>query len=442
MKMARWTAVCVIPAMCLVSMGTACQSRDEAAPLARIRAKAAETRDELIEIRRQIHMNPEVSGQEAETAKTVAAYLRGLGLDVETGVGGHGVVGVLRGLKPGPVVAYRADMDAVPSPIVGDQPYRSRIPGVKHVCGHDAHVAVGLGIAGVLAAIRDDIPGTVKFIFQPAEENVQGARAMIAEGVLENPSPEAIFAVHTIPIPVGTIACPAGVGLSGWLPFRLTLSEAGDLEGLAELVAGALDEISTVELSWTPDAFTTLVDDLLVEGGPYEEFVYVSLTGDSTGEDGSSRVIEGRIRADGEESYTRARQQLEAAAKEIAQGRGRIEVTFAEEEKFPDMHSDPTLVRAAIEPIEAAIGEGNALPMHASAPFFGEDFALFQQRIPGAMFFLGVANEEKGITAFNHFPDYDIDEAAIEVGTVAMANVLVNYLQTHAALPESSRDDR
>jgi len=418
-------------ALCLASLGFA---GDEAvgAPadlLDRIKASAAATSAELIEVRRTIHMNPEVSGEEIETAKLIAERLRGLGLEVTTGVGGHGVSGVLRGGKPGPVVAYRADMDAVASPVVGDPPYKSRVEGVKHVCGHDAHVAVGLGVAGVLASVREELPGTVKFIFQPAEENVQGARGMIADGVLENPAPQAIFSVHTAPFPVGTIVCPSGVGLTGWLPFAIELAAEEGVDVVAKEVADAIGAMSTVEPPWSPEAFTAFFENLLVENGPYERFVFVGLNGVQPGDDGSGMVIQGMIRADGTESYEAAQGQLEAAVKKAADGRASFEVQFGD--RFPDMHSNAELVLAAVGPIEAAIGEGKALPMYASAPFFGEDFALFQEHMPGAMFFLGVANREKGITAFNHFPDYDIDESAIEIGTVAMANVLLDYLGSH-----------
>jgi len=430
MRPARSVTLFTLAAICLVSPATAGDDPAGADLLDRIKAGAAATSAELIEIRRTIHMNPEISGQEVETAKLIAERLRGLGLEVTTGIGGHGVSGLLRGGKPGPVVAYRADMDAVPSPVVGDPPYKSRVEGVKHVCGHDAHVAVGLGVAGVLASVREELPGTVKFIFQPAEENVQGARAMIADGVLENPAPQAIFGVHTGPWPAGTIVCPAGVGLTGWLPFAVELAAEEGVDVVAQEVAEAIGAMSTVEPPWSPEAFTAFIDGLLVENGPYERFVFVGMNGVQPGDDGSSMVIQGMIRADGPESYQAARGQLQAAVKKAAEGRARFEVQF-DGERFPDMHSDADLVRAAVGPIEAAIGKGKAVPMHASAPFFGEDFALFQEHIPGAMFFLGVANREKGITAFNHFPDYDIDESAIEIGTVAMANVLLDYLRSH-----------
>jgi amidohydrolase len=418
----------VLIALCLGVGGAVTAFAGSEALLERAKVKTAEISGELIEIRRQIHMNPELSGQEEKTAALVAKRLQAIGLEVQTGVGGHGVVGVLTGGKRGPVVAYRADMDAVPSPVVGDPPYKSRVPNVKHVCGHDAHVAVGLGIAEVLASVREDLPGTVKFIFQPAEENVEGAQAMIDDGVLDDPAPQAIFGIHTVPWSVGTIVCPLGVGLTGWDMFEARLSADADVEAIADEALKAVMALSTVEPLTSADGFKALMRDLVVEDGPYKNFIYVQPAGPpSLDEETGELMIRGQIRAAGPASYARAREQLKSAIADVTKERARFELSFGET-RFPDMHSDRKLVQSAIAPIEEAIGEGNAVMMYGSAPFFGEDFALFQQRIPGAMFFLGVANEEKGIAALNHFPDYDIDERAIEVGTVAMSNVLLSYL--------------
>jgi amidohydrolase len=170
--------------------------------MGQLEATLETARETLIEIRRDIHRHPEVSGEEERTAGIVAEYLQGLDLEVTTGVGGHGVVGVLRGGRPGLVVSYRADMDAVYDDSHDPVSFRSETAGVRHICGHDIHTTVGLGVARALASIRDDLPGTVKFIFQPAEENLQGAAAMIDDGVLENPAPRAIFAVHSAPFEV------------------------------------------------------------------------------------------------------------------------------------------------------------------------------------------------------------------------------------------------
>jgi amidohydrolase len=394
----------------------------------RIRDKAHEIQPQMVEVRRQIHMWPELSGEERDTAQLIATRLRELGLEVQTGVGGHGVVGLLQGEKPGPVVAYRADMDAVRSEVVGNPSYRSRAPGIKHVCGHDAHVAIGLGVAEVLHSIRKGLPGSVKFLFQPAEENVQGARAMIASGALEDPVPAAIFALHTAPMRVGSIGAPAGVGLTGWDPFEIELVD-GDT---APAVLDSLQSLSTIPPLASQADMGTLLDEMAVEGGRLSHFVWVTgLRTEKTSDGG--RLVHGMVRAAGDSEYEQTRARIRQVLERVTTTSSEFRLEWGE--RFPDMHSDPELVRAAIEPIEAAIGEGATIPMYASAPFFGEDFALFQQHIPGAMFFLGAANLEKGIAAFNHTPDYDIDEEALEVGAAAMASVLLHYLGSHSEEP-------
>jgi len=288
---------------------------------------------------------------------------------------------------------------------------------------------VGIGVAELLASIRNDLPGTVKFIFQPAEENVAGASAMIEDGVLNDPSPEAIFAIHTAPLQVGIIGCPMGVGLAGWDSFEVKLKSPGKIAEITDDVDASIDALSTVAFPAGAEGFSAMMNNLTVEDGPYEDFIYIT-TSKSASPDGGTSVIKGEIRASGPDAYARARSQLQDTVTKATEKRGSFRLTFAGE-RFPNMHSDPELVQQALAPIEAAIGEGSTVTMYATAPFFGEDFALFQQHMPGAMFFLGVANEEKSITAYNHFPDYDIDEAAIEIGSVAMANVLLTYLETH-----------
>ena len=181
--------------------------------------------------RRDIHEHPELSGQETRTAALVAAHLRQLGLEVQTGVGGTGVVGVLRGGRPGPVVALRADMDGLPVTELVDLPFRSKVRtqwqgaevGVMHACGHDNHVAILMGTAEVLAGMKATIPGTVKFIFQPAEEGLGGAAAMVKDGVLTNPAPNAIFGLHAWPMPVGSIGLRPGPQMSAAGNFTIII---------------------------------------------------------------------------------------------------------------------------------------------------------------------------------------------------------------------------
>lgn len=177
---------------------------------ARIDAHVARDAPALVDLRRDLHRHPELSGQESRTAEVIAGAFRALGLDVTTGVGGHGVVGLLRGGRPGPLVAYRADMDAVRSTAPDPVEFASVVPGVRHICGHDLHMTVAIGLARALAAVRDDLAGRVVFVFQPAEERATGARAMLDAGLFDRERPAVIFGLHTAPFASGLISSTAG----------------------------------------------------------------------------------------------------------------------------------------------------------------------------------------------------------------------------------------
>ncbi|MDZ4805475.1 MAG: amidohydrolase [Candidatus Eisenbacteria bacterium] len=177
----------------------------------RVELRLNEIAGEMIEVRRDLHRHPELSGQETRTEGVVVSRLRRLGLEVSPGVGGHGVMARLTGGKPGGTVAIRADMDAVPSNDPDPVDFRSETPGVRHICGHDIHTTVALAVAEGLAAVQADLKGNVVFIFQPAEENVTGARAMLAAGALDTWRPDVIFAFHTAPLEVGTIGTKPGI---------------------------------------------------------------------------------------------------------------------------------------------------------------------------------------------------------------------------------------
>src|SRR6185503_17333673 len=208
----------------LARSSTGAASREQQIALA-----AEALRPRLIEQRRDFHMHPELSNREERTSRIVAEKLRALGLDdVKTGVGKYGVVAILKGSKPGPVVAVRADMDALPIQETIDVPYKSKNPGVKHACGHDVHTTVQLGVAEVLSKMRDQIAGSIKFIFQPAEEGAPqgeqgGASLMIKEGALENPRPQAIFGLHTAGFEVGQIGFHSGPAMASSDRFTITI---------------------------------------------------------------------------------------------------------------------------------------------------------------------------------------------------------------------------
>jgi metal-dependent amidase/aminoacylase/carboxypeptidase family protein len=201
----------------------------------------------VIAIRRDLHRHPELSGEEKRTAGMVAARLKALGLQVRTGIGGHGVVGILTGLRPGPLVAYRADMDAVRSAEPDPEEFKSLVEGVRHICGHDVHVAIGLGLASALASVRADLPGRVMFIFQPSEERATGAQAMLDAGLFKD-RPGAIFGLHTAPIAAGRVMSKAGemmfpMGIAPGVTNDATLFASARADLVAAMGEAAFQEL-------------------------------------------------------------------------------------------------------------------------------------------------------------------------------------------------------
>jgi len=373
-------------------------------------------RQDLIDVRRDIHRHPELSGQEERTAALVADRLRALGMEVETGVGGYGVVAVLRGGQPGPVVAYRADMDAVRDNSPDPVPFRSEVPGVRHICGHDIHTTVTLGVAEALASVREALPGTVKFVFQPAEENIQGAKAMIEDGVLDEPAPSAIFAVHTAPLEVGQIGLVEGLGLPGTDVIRVRMSGGEKPGETARSAARLISGVSTVGPPGSPAP----------EG---DDFIWANARSvrDRRGE---GYVVSGSVKASGDEAYASAKKQITEGLSLLVPDGTSYELEYRDR-VLPDMVNDVQLVRDSREPLSRALGETNVIQSGAT-PYFGEDFAFYQQVIPGALYWLGVSNSEKGTVGMPHSPGYVADEASIMVGSKAMSAVLLDYLDRNA----------
>lgn len=378
----------------------------------RIERRLEAVRSELIAIRRDIHQHPEVSGQEQRTAGVVANRLRGLGLEVHTGIGGHGVVGILRGAEPGPVVAFRADMDAVPSRSLDPVPFASVNQGVRHICGHDIHTTVGLALAEVLAAVREELGGTVVFIFQPGEEDLSGARAMIRDGVLDDPAPEAIFAFHSAPLEVGQIGSNDGLLLPGLDRIRLTLRGEGDLEVAARAYTRAVSSVSTGQ-DVTP-----------------AEFVQAMIGHPESGPESRGAVLTGMVRAGSPDARARAKREIEQAVATVEVESVGHELEY-EDLFLPDVVNDSTLVRAALGPLRSAVGPDGVLELNQVTPYFGEDFAYYMQHIPGAMYWLGVSNSELGNVGMPHSPEFVADEEAIFIGAKAMAAVLIDFLARH-----------
>jgi amidohydrolase len=396
-------------------------------------AQAAEAlRARLIEQRRDFHMHPELSNREERTSRVVAERLRALGLeDVKTNVGRHGVTALLRGAKPGPVVAVRADMDALPIQENIEVPYKSQNAGVKHACGHDVHMTVELGVAEVLSKMRDQISGTIKFIFQPAEEGAPageegGAPLMIKEGVFENPRPQAIFGLHVMPnIEVGQVGYNSGPAMASSDRFVITIRGkkvhgAYPHEGIDAIVVAA-QCISALQSIHSRRINTQ--EPLVITVGSIHGGNRFNIIADEVKLEGTVRTLSEDVRK------TVKAMMLETLTGVTSAYGAKFEMDYNDGNTVT--YNDPKLVEETMPTMKRIVGEANLV---TPKPQMGaEDFSAYQKVIPGFFYFLGVGNKAKGITAFIHTPEFDVDEEALVFGVKVMSNVLVDYLERHAA---------
>lgn len=403
---------------------------------AEVDRRAAQVNGKVVAWRRDIHANPELSNRETRTAELVAQHLRSLGIEVRTGVAHTGVVGVLRGGRPGPVVALRADMDALPVTEEVDVPFASKVRatyngqevGVMHACGHDTHVAMLMGAAEVLAGMRRDLPGTVVFIFQPAEEGPPagergGAELMIAEGALENPKPAAIFGLHVLPYPAGEIRYRPGGAMASSDAIRIVVRGrqthgAQPWAGVDPIVVAAqvvmgLQTITSRQVDIT--AAPAIVTVGVINGG-----VRNNIIPDSVVMLGTIRTFDAAVRRDIHERVRRT-------AESIAQSAGataRVIIDIGP----PVTYNDPALTERMLPTLRQVAGAANVRLAPPLTP--AEDFSRYQERIPGLFFFLGITppGADPRTVAANHSPRFFVDEAALPVGVRALAHVAVDYL--------------
>jgi len=393
----------------------------------RVDAIAKELHPRAIEVRRDLHRYPELGFREKRTAGIVADKLRALKFDeVRTGVGVTGVVGVLKGAKPGPVVAVRADMDALPVQELIEVPYKSTVPNVKHACGHDMHIAVALGVAEIMSRLRADLPGTVVFLFQPAEEGdpdggLTGARRVLEDWPLTNPTPVAIFGLHTMPaLRVGQVGYVSGSQMASSDRFVATIIGKAthgamphtgiDPVPIAAQVISAFQTIPSRQI----DAQTpTVVTVGMISGGTRFNIVADKVT------------MTGTVRSLSPTGPDTVKERMETILKGITSSFG---ATFTLDyiKTTPVTFNEPKLAASSAAALASAVGKDNVIIPNPT--MIAEDFAFYQQKIPGFFFFVGVGNPEKGINAMLHTEYFDIDEDAILVGMRAMSAVVLRAL--------------
>ncbi len=408
--------------LALAAVSSYAQTRDQ-----RIARLADSIKQQVIDCRRDLHMHPELSNREERTAQLVADKLRALGFDdVKTQVGKHGVVGLLKGAKPGGVVALRADMDALPITEENNVPYKSQNIGVKHACGHDGHTSIQLGVAEVLSKMRSDIQGTVKFIFQPAEEGAPfgekgGAKYMIEQGVLENPRPSAIFGLHVgAQVPVGKVAYNSGALLASTDTFAITITGktvhgAYPHEGIdgIQVAAQVIQALQTIRSRRIIASEPMVLTVGKIEGGTRNNILA-----------GKVRM-EGTLRTLNEGVREQTRTLMRQIGNGVAEANGaQFELEWLDDN--PVTYNDPALTEQSLPSLARIFGTNNLL--RTDPQMGGEDFAYYQKIIPGFFYFLGVGNVAKGLTAIQHTPMFDLDEDALGMGVKAEATLLLDYL--------------
>jgi amidohydrolase len=397
--------------------------------------RAKELESKVVIWRRDFHQNPELGNREFRTSKIVAEHLQKLGLEVKTGVAHTGVVGILRGGRPGPVVALRADMDALPVTEEVDLPFKSTAKtqyngqevGVMHACGHDSHTAMLMGVAEMLTAMKAEIPGTVKFIFQPAEEGPPlgekgGAPLMLEEGAFTNPKVDAVFGLHVFPFETGTVEYRTGGIMASSDNFYITVKGrqthgAQPWKGIDPIVAASqiVMGIQTLTSRQTDLTLTPAVVTVgMMRGG-----IRTNIVPDSVEMAGTIRSFDEGVRASLHERLTRTAESIAAASGATA--------TVRIQKMTPVTFNDPPLTTRMVATLERVLGKDR---VRVGTPTTtAEDFSFFQQAAPGLFFFIGVTPKDQlGQAAPNHSPKFFVDEAVLVPGMRAMANLAVDFL--------------
>lgn len=397
---------------------------------------ATELNPQVVTWRRDFHKNPELGNREVRTSKIIADELRKLGYEVRTNVATTGVIGVLRGAKPGPVVALRSDMDALPVTEQVDLPFKSTVRsqwngqevGVMHACGHDNHMAILLGTATALARMKDRLPGTVKVIFQPAEEGlpageVGGAQQMLKENAFEDPKVDAVFGLHVFPFPAGTISYRPGPMMASQDNFIIQVKGrqthgAVPWGGIDPIVIGS--EIVMALQTIISRSVNITEAPAVVTVGRFNGGNRANIVPDQVELEGTIRAFDENVRKD-------IQARIRTLATNIAESAGATaDVTI--QSGYPVTRNDPALTERMLPTLRRVAGDANV--RLASLTGTAEDFSYFGQRAPGLFIFLGVTPRDQDYTkaAQNHSPQFFADESALPVGVRVMTNLALDYL--------------
>lgn len=378
---------------------------------------------EIITLRRHFHRYPEIGLKEIKTARFIADYLKDLGIEVEENVAGTGVVGIIRGKKPGKTALYRADMDALEVEEENTFEYKSRHKGLAHMCGHDAHMAIALGLTRLFSSKRDTLPGNIKFVFQPSEEIVPGgAKAMIAKGVLQNPRVDAAFGLHVWQhLPVGKVVIKPGPLFASIDVITLKVKGLGghgaaphytvDPVLITAHIITSLEALITREINPTHSAVLTFGQ---VHAGTAANIIP------------KDSLIQGTFRCYNPDIRKLAVKRIKEMSRGIAAAFGgscEVEIFHGQ----PQVYNNPEITSIVRRVAEKVLPKKNIVDDYTTMG--AEDVACFLNRVPGCFFLLGTANVEKGITGAHHSPQFDIDEKALPIGVEIVKRAILYFLE-------------
>lgn len=405
----------------------------------KVAAKADALEQKVIAWRRDFHQNPELGNQEKRTAEIIAKHLQSLGLEVKTGVAKTGVVGVLKGGKPGPVVALRADIDGLPVVERVDLPFASKVKtqfngqevGVMHACGHDTHTAILMGVAELLASMKSDLKGTVKFIFQPAEEGPPfgeegGAELMVKEGVLENPKVDVVFGLHiNSQTEVGKITYRPGGTMAAVNDMQITVKgkqahgaypwSSVDPVVVSAQIINALQTIVSRNLNVTENAGVVTIGS--IHGGVRSNIIPEEV------------VMMGTVRNLSKEDEAMFIERIKTIVTKTAEAAGAtatVKIPFSVH--YPVTYNNPALTAQMLPTLQAVAGANNVLLKPAVTG--AEDFSFYQEKVPGLFIFLGgmPKGQDPLKAPSHHTPDFFIDESGFTLGIKALADLTIDYM--------------
>lgn len=381
--------------------------------------------DDVIHLRRQLHRYPELSGEEYETSKVIQSKLTEFGINFKTGYAKTGVLGIIKGSRPGGTVALRADIDALPIQERNQDSFRSQNDGIMHACGHDAHAAMLVGTGYLLNEIKEQLPGTVLLLFQPAEENspVGGAKPMMEDGVFSHYPPDVIFGQHVWPdLPVGEIGIREGAIMGNSDKFKIKIKGSG---GHASMPHQTIDAIIAANQVIT--ALQTIVsrnvdplDPIVLTIGKIEGGYRHNVIADQV-------VLEGTVRTFTNDARSQAKERLYSIVHHTVHAMG-AEAEVGYFEGYPATINTPKWAQHIKQTAQRVLGEKGTPEVNPSLG--GEDFSRFLEKIPGAFFWLGTQIEEKEKQMPLHDPRFQLNERALSIGVELMAQIAVDALFT------------